>query len=817
MSRQSLSLSAVCVLTLAVFSGCHPQQPFYFHEDGDLSHYRDMALNIEYPDVDLPTLGDADGAMAPFTVGNSGPKEIVELTLEEAVRTALINSKVVRLLGGNAVAMSGGSGPSSPDYLLRNPAAASTVYDPAIVESDPRSGVEAALSAFDSQLQTALGLSKDNEPTNYFSYDYTDSDLGQFSVELSKINATGGRMSIRHGVSYFHDPYMWQNSSSLRFPTTWTTNFQVGVRQPLLRGSGVNFNRIAGPLASVPTAFGSSSIGQGGSYPGVNSGVMIARLNTDVALSNFEANARNLVYDTENAYWELYFTYRNLDSVVSGRNSALITWRKIYALYEVGAKGGEAEKEAQAREQYFLFRSTLERSLNSLYKAEANLRYMMGIAATDGRLFRPKDEPTAALVTFDWHAVNSEALVRSVELRQQRWQVKRRELEMVAAKNYLMPQLDFIAGYRWNGLGQDLINSEGQANLTDYSYNSLTSGTYQDWNVGLQLNMPLGFRREMAGVRNAQLQLARDRTVLQEQELELSHQMAFALRDLEANHIISQTNFNRRIAAERQVEAVRAAYETDTVTLDVLLNAQRQLAQAESDFYRSVVDYNKSIATVHYRKGSLLEYNGVQLAEGPWPGKAYFDACRMARARDAAHYIDYGMTMPRVISRGEYQQQMGELQMPPMEDLMPTPASPEVVPTPAPAPNVAPPAEPMPSAPLGQGVSTGKPAAKMAKAEPAASPAAATAATANRYDLGAMNLSALAGKPTNAPAAETAEVRATSYEQSVAPNAERKTTIRVREGAGQWVSSKGGASVQAVAKPTAAKDQSTSGWTRAQN
>ena len=81
-----------------------------------------------------------------------------------------------------------------------------------------------------------------------------------------------------------------------------------------------------------------------------------------------------------------------------------------------------------------------------------------------------------------------------------------------------------------------------------------------------------------------------------------------------------------------------AAYETGTITLDVLLKAQQELAQAESDYYRALVDYNKSIAQVHFRKGSLLEYNGVYLAEGPWPGKAYFDARRRRPGRAASTY-----------------------------------------------------------------------------------------------------------------------------------------------------------------------------------
>jgi len=59
---------------------------------------------------------------------------------------------------------------------------------------------------------------------------------------------------------------------------------------------------------------------------------------------------------------------------------------------------------------------------------------------------------------------------------------------------------------------------------------------------------------------------------------------------------------------------------------------------------------------VHYRKGSLLDYDGVYLAEGTWPAKAYFDAMRQARKRDAALFIDYGYTRPNVVSQGPVQQ-----------------------------------------------------------------------------------------------------------------------------------------------------------------
>ena len=54
----ALVLSASILAT-----GCQPQQPFYCQEDGDLSHYLDVATEIEYPDVHEPSLDEVNNAL----------------------------------------------------------------------------------------------------------------------------------------------------------------------------------------------------------------------------------------------------------------------------------------------------------------------------------------------------------------------------------------------------------------------------------------------------------------------------------------------------------------------------------------------------------------------------------------------------------------------------------------------------------------------------------------------------------------------------------------------------------------------------------
>ncbi|MBM4057839.1 MAG: TolC family protein, partial [Planctomycetes bacterium] len=538
-------------LTL-VASGCAPRQPFYFFEDGDLSHYVGAIQKIEYPDSCGEPLDEAAGASEPLTLTNPTFDEIWELSLEEAIRTALENGKVLRNLGGRFASF-GGPRPQTGEpavSLLTAPSQTPTVYDPAIVETDPFRGVESALALFDAQLSSSLTWDRINKPQNIDLGVGTAvfprvliGDTANWRTGLTKRTATGASFGFANETVYDNNnsPIREQSppgSGNVVVPSTWTTNYDFTFSQPLLQGAGVTYNRIAGP-DFFDNVYGRPNF----------RGVLLARINADISLADFEAGVRNLVSDTEQSYWELYFAYRNLEARKAGRDSALEAWRKVHALYVEQSRGGEADKEAQAREQYFFFRSEVEQALTDVYRSESRLRFMMGISASDGRLIRPSDEPTTARITFDWQQALVEALSRSAELRKQKWIIKQRELELVAAKNLILPRLDLVGRWRFLGMGQDLINQNYNPYAADTvdplrgtdSYSTLFSGQFQEWQAGAQFLMPLGFRRELATVRHHQLQLARARAQLQDEELEASHALVDAVRSVDTNFALAQT------------------------------------------------------------------------------------------------------------------------------------------------------------------------------------------------------------------------------------------------------------------------------------
>ncbi len=551
--------------------------------------------------------------------------------------------------------------------MLDQPGRTPTRFDPAIQEmnagpgvSDLRDiGVEAALAAFDAQAAGSVFIEKNDRPLNNIFFGggtrILQQDLAVFQKQLSKKAVTGTNYALRQTTTYDAN-----NAPGNAFPSAWETIVEAEVRHPLLRGGGERFNRINGNAGIA----------------GVPSGVLIARVAGDIKLVDLEIGVRDLVRDIERAYWALHFGYRNLDAAVAGRNASLETWRRIHALFLAGRRGGEAEKEAQAREQYYRFEESVqialagggdspenvvgERTSRGVQELERQLRYLIGLPINDGCLIRPIDDPPLAKVCFDWDEVLIEALARRQELRRQKWEVQRTELELIAARNFLLPQLDVTGKYRWRGLGDDLLDPrrEGRPQF-DNAYMELTGGDFQEWTLLAEFSMPLGQRHAHAKVRNVELRITREKAVLYEQERKVVYDLSDAIARSQQTFAVMQTNFNRRIAARQYLQSVEAAYLSDNAPLDLVLEAQRRLAEAETRYHASVAEYARSISQVHYIKGSLLDYNEVYLAEGPWPGKAYRDAAEREHRRLPPLGLD-GLTLmfSPIVSQGPTPQQI---------------------------------------------------------------------------------------------------------------------------------------------------------------
>ena len=645
MMRNLIRFVGLLIAVSLTFAGCSlPKTDIFFSDEPD--PLETVATEIEYPDAQTPGNADLIGQWAPRTIHDESQVEYWPLTLEEVVAMALTYSEVLRDLGGT---------------ILRAPQSVRTTFGPAIRESDPRFGVEGALSAFDTEFSSSLFFEKNDRRLNnqgLGNLGIFQQDYDVFQTALTKRAVTGSRFTLRKNVDF-------DKNSSLgnQFPRgAWNVNLEGEARHPLLQGGGLEFNRIAGPDG----------------IPGVANGVLIARVRTDISLADFEMALRDFVSEVENAYWDLYFAYRDLDAKIKARDAALVTWRKINAQREFGRV--RADKEAQARTQYYRFKEEVQNALTGrllegtrtdngsdagtfrgfpgVQVHERKLRLLIGLPINGPRLIRPADEPPAGPVTFDWNAIAEEALTRRAELRRQKWQIKRREMELIASRNHLLPNLDLVGRYRWRGFGEKLLDADSTGKPPfDNAYMDLTSGDFQEWQVGVEFMVPLGFREAHAGVRNAQLHLSRARAVLREQEREVVHNLSDSVADVGRAYAILETSYSRDASAKDQLQAIEAAHDAQKVDFFVLLDAQRRCAEAESHYYQSRVEYALALRNLHFEKGSLLAYCGVILSEGPWPSRAYIDAAERERLRGRPRPLNYAFSQVPIVSQGTYPQQ----------------------------------------------------------------------------------------------------------------------------------------------------------------
>ncbi|QEF98487.1 Outer membrane efflux protein [Stieleria maiorica] len=586
--------------TLPASVGCHVWDRIGpGPHDTTTSYHRGVGLSIEYPEVaecaTAVTIA-ADAAEAPHSLEDPSKLPALELTLQEAVSMAMRDSPVIRSLGAS----------------VTNAATAQTIFDPGQVASSAQ-GTEAALSAFDAQYSNSLNWFGTDTPRNILINPFTqvfqrqvdEGTSAEYASELTKRSALGSQFSIRHVVNYTRN-----NNPNRDFSSDFVGWVEAEWRQPILRGAGLQYNRIVGS----------------GQVPGVYNGVLIARINEDVALADFENAVVGLVADVEQAYWELSTAYRLLEANIKGRESALRTYQYQKVRLDVGA--GRQDEEAQAQSQYYQFEASVQSQLGGpagLYATEQKLRYLLGMPASDGKLIKPTTDPVDSKVVFDWNSTLSQALQRRVEIRRQRFRVKQREFELYASRLNKRPQLDFVGLYRYRGLGDNLIGDIDDGRFDGLS-SSILNGEFQEWRAGVEFTLPVGLRQASAAVANANLQLQRERAVLAETELRISHDLSDAARNVELTHQLVETNYNRYQADLRQVDVLVRRYLDGTDNINFLLQAQRSVVQSEVAFYQALADYNLAIRDLHREKGSLLAYNQVQLAEGAWGAGAQRDA-----------------------------------------------------------------------------------------------------------------------------------------------------------------------------------------------
>ena len=423
-------------------------------------------------------------------------------------------------------------------------------------------------------------------------------DLVTSSIGLQRFTRNGTQYSLTGNLDYDAN-----SRPSNLFPSVYETRLEAQVRHPLLQGRGRQFNSISGPNARVD--------GQG------SPGILIAKANTDLSFVQFERDLTTFVDELITAYWNLLFAYRDVEIARSTLQRAEETWKVAESRNHSGMEGGEAYREALAREQRDRLEvqyldaifSTGENSQPGLIQAEARLRLLIKIPANQNVLFYPSEPLLEAPIVFDLASLKNSAERKRGEVRQQKIRVQRDKQRLIAARNFLLPRLDVVGTYRNNGFGDTLAG--GSSRDLRNALSVASKGLFDEWEIGIQYNAVLGNRRAKSGVRNSQLQLRRSKKVLDEIRDRIAFDLNTALRSKSRAEVTLAAAKRLKIAAEESYESHTVAFESGFSTIDELLRSQQRLSDAQRTYYRQLIDHTLSIKSVNRESGMLLEAHGV--------------------------------------------------------------------------------------------------------------------------------------------------------------------------------------------------------------
>lgn len=631
MNRWHVPGGLAVLLLIGALSGCQPTfmtKEMYQEAHAPLS--RDLENNSCPITEPLSSM-----TPAPATV-NRPDRPPRYLTLQEAIAISLENGHASGRAGGglgfvdnNLASFAGGSLNAQTErirVLALNPAIASAAMEASIARYDPVWISSISWTGTDSisgvpNLPGYLGTVPGQTAT--------------FQSSVVKAFPTGGVAQL----SFLTDYRLLNNQANNPFAfgplnPQYSARISVGFEQPLWRDWGVDINNL---LSRFPNILGQGLVGNA-AFTGYNQhqnavsafvdrqteGILISRLRFDQHRAEFERSVHLLMVNAEVAYWNLYNKYGQLYAFEENLRIMHRAWQDNYSRFKAGTLAPENYQ--QVLGQYREFQGERMKALNEVLKAEQQLRGILGLPVEDGSRIVPISAPTLAELKPEWETSLHDALNLRPELVLARHNLRYHQHLLTIQKNNMKPDLRAFGRYEPFGDGSTLT---GNGTFTDASgtlqptnaFRSLSHSHLADFTLGLNLNIPLGYRFEMAAVRAARLELTQSYYLLKDQEDKTARYLADQVREVE--HWYERIKIHR---GERMGyrDSLLTRYNLSvagkiTIGDPAFLEAQRRYAAALVKEYEAISEYNNSLARLEWAKGTILRYNNVHIAEGALP------------------------------------------------------------------------------------------------------------------------------------------------------------------------------------------------------
>jgi len=438
-------------------------------------------------------------------------------------------------------------------------------YNPAIETTR----VVEAEAAFDALFFTNITKSKIDRPSGN-QLEATNLDAFASTYGVRKVLPSGMTVSGAYQLN--------RTKSALSFQQInpqYTSNFIFEMRQPLLRGFGIDFNR---------------------------SLILLTKNDRQISDQTFRRQVQDTLRQVEEFYWRLVQARR--DVVITARLIAEyetiyqnLVARQAFDITPVQIAATTANLE-QSRFDFVRRRA-------AVFDAEDRLTAAMNsndVDLADDIEIIPDDMPQMRRIVVDRLAEVQTALDNRSEIKEQELRVANAKISVGRAKNGELPRFDLTFRQTYDGLGTN----------ADSSFDELTRGNFIEYFIGVEFEMPIGNRGPRAAYRRSLLQHAQSVLSLKKVFDDVILDVNLTTRALSTSYDQIGPSFEAAEARVREVDSIVARAERkDFVVLNNELSARQSLANSRRALIASMVDYNIAIIDLERAKGTLLTYNNV--------------------------------------------------------------------------------------------------------------------------------------------------------------------------------------------------------------
>jgi len=358
--------------------------------------------------------------------------------------------------------------------------------------------------------------------------------------------------------------------------------------------------------------------------------IRIARNNREISDVAFRGQVISTVSQIQNIYWDLVNAYEDVKVKERSLELAEKTLSDDREQVRIGAIAPmevmKAESEESARSQDLLL-SQNEQQLQALLIKNAITRDLSDPVLASAEVIPtdtmsiPEEEPITPI-----QDLIADAQGHRPELAEARIDLTNREITRKAAANALKPQVDLVAfygAYGLAGLGNPANIAYQPPNPipfpapTGYSnaFSDLFKNNSPDYSVGINVTIPLRNRGAQADQIRSQLEYRQAQLHLQQ----LQNQIGIEVRN--AQFALVQ-NRSRVTAARKARDLAQQTFDIEqkkkalgASTSNLVLQADRDLAQAESNFVAAMSTYEKSRVELDRATGLTLAHTGIEIED----------------------------------------------------------------------------------------------------------------------------------------------------------------------------------------------------------